>query len=143
MLTRRQLLARGSTLLLLVPIVGCSTSSDPAPGPGPGPACSGTDVLSSSDAAHTHTVCVLDTDMATPPAAGVTYTTSNDGGHTHKVTLTAANLTALSAGQTVTISSTSDVDPVNGTAHTHHFAIKKGDNTGAGGGSQDPGGGGW
>ena len=32
-------------------------------------------------------------------------------------------------------------DPANGSAHTHKFAITKGDNTG--GGSGDPPGGGW
>jgi hypothetical protein len=79
--------------------------------------------------------------MSSPPAAGVTYTTSNEGSHTHKVTLAQADLTAISAGQTVTVTSTSDIDPANGTAHTHHFAIKKGDNTGAGsGGGGDPSG---
>ena len=69
------------------------------------------------------------------------YTTSNEGSHTHKVRLTQANLTAINAGQTVTTVSTSDVDPANGTSHTHKFAITKGDNSG--GGSGDLPGGGW
>jgi hypothetical protein len=142
MLTRRELLARGTTVLLLVPIIGCTTSNSTITPVGP--ACAGTDTLSSVDASHTHTVCILNSDMTGPPAAGVTYTTSNDGGHTHKVTLTQADLTAINGGQTVTVASTNDVDPINGTAHTHHFAITKGNNTGSGSGSGsgsgDPGG---
>jgi hypothetical protein len=143
MLTRRQLLTRGTTVLLLVPIAGCMSGGSSPSTPPPGPACSGTDVLSSSDASHTHTVCVLNTDMTSPPAAGVTYTTSSDGGHTHQVTLSMANLAALAGGQTIMVTSTNDVDPVNGTAHTHKFAITKGNNTGTGGGGggSDPGGG--
>lgn len=137
MLTRRALLARGSTLLLLVPIVGCTSNSTNSPA---GPSCAGTDTLSSVDAAHTHTVCILNSDLTNPPAAGATYTTSNEGAHTHQVTLTQANLTSINAGQSVTIASTNDTDPANGTAHTHHFTITKGDNTGVGSGGSDPGG---
>jgi len=146
MLTRRALLARGSTVLLLVPILGCSMSSSDPPGvPGPGPSCAGTNILSSVDASHTHTVCVRTSDLASPPAGGVTYTTSSNGEHTHMVTLAQADLTAINAGQTVTVVCTNDVDPVNGAAHTHHFAISKGANTGSGSGSGsgEPGGGGW
>jgi hypothetical protein len=139
MLTRRELLARGTTVLLLVPIVGCTTSSDPTTVPVP--SCAGTTTRSSVDAAHTHTVCVLNTDLSSPPAAGVSYTTSTDGGHTHQVTLTKADLTAINAGQQMMVTSTSDVDPGNGSPHTHKFSITKGDT--GGGGSGDPGGGGW
>ncbi|HET7502923.1 MAG TPA: hypothetical protein VFK02_18010 [Kofleriaceae bacterium] len=73
--------------------------------------------------------------MATPPAAGVTYTTSNVGGHVHTITLSQTQLTSLNSGQMVTVTSTND------SAHTHTFTIKKGDNTGDGGGGSDPGGG--
>ena len=146
MLTRRAMLAQGTTLLLLVPVIGCSMNSSgstaPPPPPGPGGVtCAGTNVVSSVDASHTHTVCVLDSDLASPPLAGVTYTTSTDGGHTHKVMLAHDDLAAIHAGQTVTVTTTSDVDPVNGADHSHMFAIMKG--TGTGGGSGDPGSGGW
>lgn len=145
MLTRRELLARGSTVLLLVPIIGCSTSPAPTTTPvgsGSGPSCAGTDILSTVDEAHTHTLCVLTSDLTRPPSGGVTYTTSNDGGHTHMVVLAQSDLIAINAGQTVTVASTNDVDPVSGTTHTHHFTIIKGDNTGGGGsGSGEPGGG--
>jgi hypothetical protein len=137
MLTRRDILTRGTTLLLLVPVLGCSMSSTTTT---PGATCAGTSVFSSVDAAHTHTVCVLDSDLTNPPVGGVTYTTSVNGEHTHIVTLAQADLTAIHGGQTVTVTSTSDVDPINGMAHTHSFAISK---AGSGSGSGDPGSGGW
>ena len=90
MLTRRDVLLRGTTLLLLVPVIGCSTSSGTTPGPGA--SCAGPITVSSVDASHTHTVCVLTSDLTHPPASGVTYTTSTDGEHTHNVTLAAADL---------------------------------------------------
>jgi len=135
MLTRRAFLTRGTTVLLLVPVVGCSMSSSP---PGPGASCAGTDVRSSVDASHTHTVCVLTSDLTHPPASGVTYTTSTDGAHFHTVALAQADLTAINAGQTVMVTSTNDVDPTNGAAHTHTFSITKGNSSGSGSG--DPGG---
>ena len=140
MLTRRQLLARGATLFVLVPVVGCSSSpSDP---PASGGSCSGTIALSSKDALHTHTVCILNSDMSAPPAGGVMYTTSDEGGHTHKIMLTQADLTSMGGGQTIMKTSTMDVDQINGVNHAHTFALTKGSNTGSGGGGGggDPGG---
>ena len=119
MLTRRALLTRGTTLLLLVPIVGCSSSSD-------GGSCDGVDSTSTVDTTqHTHTVCVLTSDLTTPPSAGVVYTTSNESMHTHKVMLTQANLTAINGGQAVPVTSSSDNDPINNSIHSHNFMIKK------------------
>src|SRR4051812_17053351 len=83
MFTRRELLSRGTTLLLLIPVVGCSSSSSDAG------SCAGVESTSTVEASHTHTVCVVTSDLTSPPAAGVTYTTSNVGSHTHKVALTA------------------------------------------------------
>jgi len=123
MLTRRALLTRGTTVLLLVPVVGpllgCSDDGTS------GGSCSGVSSTSNIDNQHDHTVCVLTTDLTSPPAAGVSYTTSNDSGHTHKVALTAANLAAIQGGQTATVVSSSDIDPINNQAHTHTFMIKK------------------
>ncbi|HEX8111480.1 MAG TPA: hypothetical protein VF516_27305 [Kofleriaceae bacterium] len=121
MFTRRELLTRGTTLLLLIPVVGCSSSSDQTGGG----SCAGIQSTSSIDAAHTHTVCVLTSDLTSPPAAGVTYTTSNVGDHTHKVMLTAADLTTINGGQTVTVTSTTDPDPIDNVTHSHIFMIKK------------------
>ncbi len=128
MLTRRQLLTRGSTLLVLVPVLpaliqGCSSgSSSDHQGGG---SCAGTDPLSTVNAGHTHTVCVPNSDMTSPPAAGATYTSSNDGNHTHTIALTAQQLSTISSGGSVTVTSSSDVDPVNGEAHTHNWTIIK------------------
>ena len=120
MFTRRELLTRGTTLLLLIPVVGCSSSSDQNAG-----SCAGVESTSTTDEQHTHTVCVLTSDLTNPLAAGVTYTTSNDSSHTHRVMLTAANLIAINGGQTVRVTSTIDNDPINSAAHSHDFMIKK------------------
>jgi hypothetical protein len=127
MLTRRQLLAHGTTLLVLVPVVpaalqACSSSS---PNEQQGPSCAGTADLSSVNDGHTHSVCVLTSDMTSPPAAGVTYTSSNDGNHTHTITLTSAQLSAVASGQSVKVTSTSDIDPATNMAHTHDWTITK------------------
>lgn len=122
MLTRRQLLTRGTTLLVLVPILGCSSSDGDGT---PDGTCAGVSTTSTVDAQHTHTLCVLTTDLTTPLAGGVTYTTSVDGSHSHKVVLTQADLTSINAGQTVTVTSSNDVDPINNALHMHGFSIKK------------------
>jgi len=133
MLTRRQLFVRGTTLLMLVPVIpavlqACSSSSSDsssAPSDAPGNACAGTDPLSTVNAGHTHSLCVPTSDMTSPPAAGATYTSSNDGNHTHKITLTAEQLASIASGQSVTVTSTSDVDPINQVAHSHSWTITK------------------
>src|SRR5262249_7802601 len=128
MLTRRQLLSRGTTVLLLVPILGCSSSSSSSPPPvdaSSAPGCNGIESTSTINAQHTHTVCVLTSDLTTPPTAGATYTTSNVGNHTHTIMLAQADLTAINGGQTITVTSSNVVDPLNGAAHTHMFAIMK------------------
>ena len=122
MFTRRELLTSGTTLLLLVPVLGCSSSSSNA---ADGGSCAGIDSTSTVNASHTHTVCVLTTDLTNPPAAGVSYTTSNESNHTHKVALTAANLSAINGGQTATVTSSSDPVPINNEIHSHDFMIKK------------------
>lgn len=117
MFTRRELLTRGTTVLLLIPVIGCSSSSDDG-------SCAGVESTSTNNSQHTHTLCVLTSDLMSPQAP-VTYTTSNVSNHTHRVTLTAANLTAIIGGQTVMVTSTSDPDPIDGTVHSHDFMIKK------------------
>jgi hypothetical protein len=118
---------RGTTLLLLVPAVPAvlqSCSSDSSDDDS-GPSCAGTDPLSTVNAGHTHSVCVPTSDMTNPPATGATYTSSNDGNHTHTITLTAEQLASIASGQSVTVTSTSDVDPTNQVAHTHNWTITK------------------
>jgi hypothetical protein len=111
---------------MLVPVVpavlqACSSS----PSDGPSNSCAGTDPLSTVNEGHTHSVCVPTSDMTSPPATGVTYTSSNDGGHTHKITLTADQLSLIASGQSVFVTSTSDVDPTTHVAHTHDWTITK------------------
>ena len=110
---------------MLVPVVpavlqACSSSSPNDPG-----SCAGTDPLSTVNEGHTHSVCVPNADMASPPAAGATYISSNDGNHTHSITLTAEQLASIASGQSVTVTSTSDVDPKTQVAHTHIWTIAK------------------
>lgn len=126
MFTRRELLTRGTTVLLLIPVVGpvlgCGSSNSSGPDAA---ACAGVSSTSSTDNQHSHTLCVLTSDLTTPPAAGVNYTTSLDAQHTHHVALSAASLGMINTGGTVMVTSTSDVDPINNVAHTHTFMIKK------------------
>lgn len=121
MFTRRELLTRGTTVLLLIPVIGCSSSSDDTGGG----SCDGVESTSTVNASHTHTLCVLTADLTSPPTGGKLYTTSNVGSHTHTVMLTAADLTSINSGQTVMVTSSTDPDPVNGMAHSHDFMIKK------------------
>src|SRR5688500_643119 len=61
--------------------------------------CDGVGGTSTSDAGHTHDLCVPARDLASPPAGGATYTTTFDDGHTHQVTLDADQLSSLQRGQ--------------------------------------------
>ncbi len=128
MLTRRELLIRGTKVLVCVPVIASCSSSSYSPGqaqaPGPdGGACSGIDATSTIAESHDHMVCVASSDLANPPAAGMTYTTTSASNHTHTVTLTQGQLSAIEGGGTVTVATSSAVDPVNGAAHTHQFTL--------------------
>ena len=122
MLTRRELLGRVTTTLLLSPTLS-SCSSDSGSTPDAAPACNGVSTTSTVDAAHTHTLCVLTSDLTAPPAAGVTYHTSVDGNHDHTVTLSQAQLQTIETGGSVTVTSSNTVDPYTGNPHTHGFTI--------------------
>ncbi len=112
MLNRREFLSRATVSLLLVPVAACSSSN------GSTPSCDGLDATSSVALGHTHTVCVLQTDLTSPPSAGVTYTTSGPD-PTHMVSLTAAQLAMIQAGQTVTVTTSVANN------HTHQFVLVK------------------
>ncbi|HUJ63499.1 MAG TPA: hypothetical protein VLX92_33600 [Kofleriaceae bacterium] len=118
-------MSRSVTLLLFIPIAASCSSSSSAKPDASGGTCDGVDVTSSVNASHTHQVCVLTSDLTAPPASGVTYTTTLVGAHTHTVTLAQADLQTIESGGTVTVTSSSDVDPTNGMDHTHTFAIMK------------------
>jgi hypothetical protein len=128
-LTRRELMAQSTVLLLLVPVArgatGCSSSSpssSPSSSVPPGAEaqadCTGVFTTSSVANNHTHTLCVATTDLTNPPAAGMVYTTSTTLNHDHTVTLTQAQLQSINAGMAVTVTST-------GVTPNHDFAITK------------------
>jgi hypothetical protein len=118
MLTRRALLSQSTVLLLLVPVAGtlmaCSSSGDSSASAS---SCDGSFETSTVTLAHTHTLCVPTTDLASAPSAGVTYTTSVSDGHDHTVMLTQAQLQSINGGQSVTVT-TSSPNP-------HNFTIAK------------------
>jgi hypothetical protein len=68
---------------------------------------------------HIHTVNVPASDQMHP--ADTAYTSSNSSSHTHMVTLTAAQLSSIAAGGSVTVTST--VSSVTGN-HTHDFTFQ-------------------
>jgi len=104
--------------LLLVPIAASACASASS-GAGTAETCNGLDPTSTVALGHTHTVCVLQSDLANPPAAGVTYTTSSPD-PMHMVTLTQAQLRSIQAGQTVTVTTSVANN------HTHNFTIQPG-----------------
>jgi hypothetical protein len=130
MKTRRQFLTQATVTLLLVPLTECASSSPPAASTGDdggaspdAAACDGVHTTSSNVSEHTHTLCVPQSDLSSPPGQGATYTSSssldplNDENHTHTITLSAQQLLSIETGaQVVVTSSVSD-------SHTHQFAI--------------------
>jgi hypothetical protein len=113
MLNRRQFVSGATVALLLVPVAACSASSAMSSGAS---GCTGLSATSSVALGHTHTVCVLQTDLTNPPSAGVTYTTSGPD-PTHTVSLTAAQLTSIHQGQSVTVTTSTSG------GHTHQFVL--------------------
>jgi hypothetical protein len=115
--TRREFLSQAATVtLFLVPLtaVGCSSSSG---GTGSGGSCGGLDPTSTAAMGHTHTVCVLSSDLSNPPAGGVTYTTSGPD-PTHTVTMTQSQLQSIQSGGSVTVTTSVANN------HTHDFTIQ-------------------
>jgi hypothetical protein len=132
-LTRRDFFTRFGHLVVLVPIgtsvllgAGCSDSSGSDCATAntameAGGALTVTSTCAGTGQGHDHDFAVQDTDLATPPAAGVSGNSSpyDDDQHVHTVTLTQAQLQMIQAGQTVSI--------VSGTtlSHVHTFNFKK------------------
>lgn len=144
MTTRREFLSSASVTLLMIPFGACTSSTPSAapqpadgsvgggpdtgvctPGSSDGSTCSGISTTSSNVSGHTHTLCVPDADLTSPPSAGATYTSScnldplNDIDHIHNVTLSAQQLSTINGGGSVTVTSTED------DLHTHQFTIMK------------------
>jgi hypothetical protein len=116
MLTRRELVTGTTIALLLVPIAACGSSGGTTPGSA---SCSGVSSTSSVALGHTHTVCVLETDLTSPPSTGATYTTSGPD-PMHTIELTAAQLSSINGGQSVSVTTST-----NG-GHDHQFVLLKG-----------------
>ena len=115
-LTRRELLSHSTVLLLLVPaIAGCASSSGGSAGGSS--SCDGISETSTVTNSHTHTLCVLTSDLTSPPAAGVTYMTSTSAGHSHTVALTQLQLQDIESGKSVTVPTSSPAP--------HNFTIMK------------------
>jgi hypothetical protein len=111
--TRRAFLRAGAWLVSM-PLAGCASSKPPID-------CDGDSSVSTVNADHTHTLCVPSTDLASPPPGGFSYNSSSSGAmpHTHDVSLSQVQLAQLAAGQTVTVTSGSNL------GHTHDFTIRK------------------
>lgn len=117
-MTRREVLIRVGSLLLLVPagtaFVGCGDDGDDDGG-----ANGALTFTSTVEQAHSHAVTIQMRELTDPPAGGVTRNTSSDAGHLHAVTLTEADLNAIDAGQVVAKVTTLVA------AHTHSFEFKR------------------
>ena len=118
-ITRRELLSRSTALLLLVAVAGVAAACGGSGGEATdNSGCDGVFETSSVTDNHTHTLCVPSTDISSPPSAGVTYTTSINEGHSHTVALTQGQLTTISGGAAVTVTTSSPAP--------HDFTISKG-----------------
>ena len=115
MFNRREFVSRATITLLLVPIAACGAGSGATSGAG---GCSGVSSTSSVTLGHTHTVCVLEADLTSPPSGGVTYTTSGPD-PTHTITLTAAQLSSINGGQSITVTTSTSG------GHTHQFVLSR------------------
>ncbi len=112
--SRREFVFGATVALVLVPVAACSSNSSD----GSTADCSGLSSTSSVAEGHTHTVCVPETDLTSPPSGGATYTTSGPE-PTHTISPTAAQLTAINGGQSVTLTTST-----NG-GHDHQFVLSK------------------
>lgn len=115
---RRAFLAACGVTLLLASVLVSSGCGGGDSSTSPTPPADGFDVESSLDLAHRHSVRVLNADLTNPPA-GVSYTSTTVSAHVHVISLTAAQLAAIQAGQTVT------VDSNLASAHRHTWTIRK------------------
>ncbi len=132
-LTRRTFFTSLGRLVVLVP-AGWMVLNAAACGSDSNPDCATSDtVILTADAlvvtstctggssGHEHDFTVMNTDLATPPDAGVSGNSSayDDDLHVHTVALTQTDLTNIQAGQTVPVESGSTLN------HTHVFNFRK------------------
>jgi hypothetical protein len=132
-LTRRDFFTRAGKLVVLLPIgasliagTGCTDSANADCATADTVMATSTAIVVTSTCAgagkgHDHDFTVQDTDLATPPAAGVSGNSSpyEDDQHVHTVAITQAQLQSIQAGQTVSVISGSTLQ------HTHTFNFRK------------------
>jgi len=140
---RREFLIRsieGSSVLLLLPagwaVTGCGGTSYGS-GNTMSSTVAGLMFTSSTVSGHNHAFTIAMTDLDQPPSAGVSGDTTAAAGHTHTVALTQADLQQISAGQSV--SKTTSVAQDH--EHTFDFSRASGVSTGGTGGAGGAGGG--
>lgn len=114
MVSRRRFVSDTVLVAIIPTALSCGGDDDDDGGSA---SCDGFSETSSSDAGHTHSVCIPAADLMSPPTSGGTYITTNNSGHTHAVALTAADLTTLAGGGSVTVT-TSVVQQ-----HAHMFNL--------------------
>lgn len=116
---RKEFIKKAGALFISIPVIttlSCSSDdSDPAPSGGnnQGNCTNGTNSAISSNHGHSLTVSTADVQSGVER----TYTIQGTSGHNHDVTITAANFTTLSSGQTIQVTSTS------GNGHTHAVTV--------------------
>lgn len=101
----------GSTVALL--FQGCGGGGSDAPAPAPAPGAAGCSDTIAANHGHTLVVATADLDSATDKV----YDIQGAAVHSHSVTLTVAQLRALKAGTTVTVTSSTTA------AHEHAVTI--------------------
>ncbi|MEE9571733.1 MAG: hypothetical protein V3W20_01640 [Candidatus Neomarinimicrobiota bacterium] len=111
---------------LIIQQIGCDNSTNPMSsdngddngnGNGTGNEDIDFSITSSVNGGHSHSVKILYNDVEMPSATNKTLTSSSTG-HTHQITLSTANYQALSIGETIVKTSTT-----NG-GHSHTFSVK-------------------
>jgi hypothetical protein len=124
---RREFCELAGGMLLLIPaglfLVRCGASSGGGGGSSPAnhPTRNGTKLIYTSNivGAHSHTFGIEMAAIDAPPGNGVSGPSSVDENHSHSVVVSSAQLSNISAGQTIEVTT--------GTAdgHTHLFTFFK------------------
>lgn len=108
-LSRKQFLgAAGSSMVMLL-LQGCGGGYDDDDAPPGGQSCGASGAAIAGNHGHSLSIARADLDSAT----NKTYNITGTANHAHSVTFTPAQLQALKAGQSVTVTSTTD------SAHDH------------------------
>jgi hypothetical protein len=112
-ISRKQFLGAsvGGTVLLL--LQGCGGGGDDPPPPPGGQSCGSSGTAIAGNHGHTLSIARADLDATT----NQTYNITGTANHPHTVTLTPAQLQSLKAGQSVTVTSSTDA------SHEHAVTV--------------------